>query len=155
MEEQERDGNIFFYNPHNFWAYMPGRRASEDAYYAHFAAVRRHAFFVVGGITEADRQFKRTYQHQFFQIDARPILQIPRTNYITLIGDMLISVRVPEKFAHALDDLYASGRPVADLLPDIVALCKRPGAVRCVLEHSAIKAKRLRKMLSQGFWRPE
>ena len=70
LERYEKDGQVLFYNPHNFWAYMPGRRKSEEAYYRHFTEEGLHAFFTVGGECAADLQFKRAYQDSYLQIDA-------------------------------------------------------------------------------------
>lgn len=152
LQLEELEGvQTFFYNPHNFWAYVPERKKSEDAYYAHFAQTKRHAFMVMGGINMADMDFKRTYQNDYFQIDARPVASLGRRDHITVMGDLVLTARVSKQLADKLDALYGSGQPVSQLQPSIVEAYRTPQRIRLMLEHNAQKAKKLRKLLSKNF----
>jgi hypothetical protein len=152
LEQYEQDGKIFFYNPHNFWAYIPERKESEDKYYAYFEKSRKHAYFTVGGISSADMEFKRAYQNDFLQIDARSIPSFGRNNHITVLGNFVISVRLTANIAARLDKLYALNESMEKILPDIVKETKAIGNIKFVFEHNAAKAKKIRKVLSPNFF---
>jgi len=149
LEEYERDGQIFFYN---FWAYVPERRGAEDAYYTHFAETKLHAFFVIGGDSRADMEFKSAYQDDYLQIDARSIPSFSRRDHITLIGDFVITVRLSKALSARIDDLYASQISMEELLPEITQAYRSRSNIRFVLENSPQKAKKLRKTLSKNFY---
>ena len=156
LEELERDGEVFFYNPHNFWAYLPERVDSETAYYGHFAKQKLHAFFTVGGAMPADMTFKRTYQNDYLQIHAENVPGLPRSGHIAVLGDYVVTVRLPKQLATDIDALYGSGREVADFLPELERLLRRAGRIRLTVERNAGKARALKKRLSLAFyfWRP-
>ncbi|MDB5195107.1 MAG: hypothetical protein JWO84_291 [Parcubacteria group bacterium] len=152
MELSLSGQEIFFYNPHDFWAYVTERKESEDRYYHHFSETKQHAFFTVGGETEADRQFKREYQNEYLQIDTRGILALSRTDHVTIIGSIIITVRVNKKVAAQIDQLYESGGSVEAILPGIEAILRKPGTIRLIIEDRAPKATQLRKVLAKNFY---
>ncbi len=152
LEAAAEEKEIFFYNPHDFWAYLPERRESEDAYYRHFAATGRHGFLVVGGESLADREFKRTYQNENFQIDTRNVSSLARRDHLTILGPLVITVRLPKKLAAHIDDLYASGKAMSALLPSVLEACRAPGTLRFVLENHPAKAKRIKQLLAKNFY---
>ncbi|MES2225543.1 MAG: hypothetical protein V4480_01925 [Patescibacteria group bacterium] len=154
LEELEKDGQIFFYNPHNFWAYIPERREQENAYYSHFTDSKLHAFFTLGGESAADLEFKRSHQNQYLQIDTRNIPSLPRTDHITIMGDFIITVRIPKVLSARIDELYSSGNSISELLPILIKLYRTTFSSRFVLEHNPTKAKKLKKMLSTNFYFP-
>jgi len=152
LEEHERDGQVFFYNPHDFWAYVPGRKESEETYYRHFAEARIHAFLTIGGTTPADMEFKRQYQNEYLQIDARDISALGRTKHLTVLGDFVITVRVGRALAAEIDALYARGTSTEAIAPELETLYQTPARIRFTLEHSPGKAKKFRKLLSRNFY---
>lgn len=155
LESLEKDGEIFFYNPHNFWAYIPERKASEDAYYRHFAELKLHAFFTIGGESLADSEYKRAYQDAFLQIDTRTISSLSRTDHITVMGDYVITVRIGKSMATQIDQHYASGKPIQELLPSFTLLFEQNFPSRFVLENNRAKAEKLKKILSRNFYFPK
>jgi DNA-binding Lrp family transcriptional regulator len=143
---------IFFYNPHNFWAYLPARKESEDAYYRHFSDTEHHGFFTVGGDSVADAEFKRKYQGEYLQIDLRNIVSFRRTDHVTIIGPIVITVRLAKGVSERIDKLYASGENVKEILPEIVNICQKPGKIRFILENNATKAAKVKKVLARNFY---
>jgi hypothetical protein len=151
IEEASATKEIFFYNPHNFWAYMPERKESEAAYYAHFSQ-NQHGFLTLGGETELDKQFKREFQSEYFQIDTREVPALRRSDHLTLIDSLILTVRLPRRLTARIDELYASGREVKDMLPELLAACGASGNTRFTLENSPAKAAKLKKLLSKNFY---
>ncbi len=142
---------VFFYNPHDFWAYLPARRESEDAYYQHFSQ-EQSGFLTIGADSRADLDFKRAYQHEYLQINLKNIASIRRTDHVTVLGPYIITIRLSKSLSDRLDALYASGREIAELLPEIEKIVGKPGKIRFVLENNPTKAEKLRKMLSRDFY---
>lgn len=157
LEKSTSPRETFFYNPHNFWAYLPARKESEDAYYRHFSDTGHYGFFTVGGDSVADTEFKRRYQSEYLQIDLRNIPLFRRTDHITIIGPVIITVRLAKGVSERIDKLYTSGEGIADILPRIVEICRKPGKIRFMIENNSTKAGKIRKMLARNFYfkRPE
>jgi hypothetical protein len=151
-EEAAAERETFFYNPHDFWAYLPERKESEDAYYAHFARSKQYGFFTIGGETEADREFKRKYQSEHLQIDLRNISSFGRRDHITLIGSLIITARLSKALAGRVDELYASGRKMGEILPELIQACQKPGKVKFILENNPAKAQKLKRILAKNFY---
>lgn len=143
---------IFFYNPHNFWAYLPARKASEDAYYQHFATAKQYGFFTLGGGTAADKEFKRSYQGEHLQIDLREVSRFKKTDHITIVDSFIMTVRLSKSVSERIDKLYSTNRSMNEILPDIAAICQKPGKIRFLIENNQAKAARLRQFLSRNFY---
>lgn len=152
LEQSVSAREILFYNPHNFWAYLPARKESEDAYYRHFSETGRYGFFTVGGNSRADTEFKREYQNEHLQIDLRNISFFRRTDHITIINSMIITVRLAKGISERIDKLYASGKNIKDILPEIINICSKPGKIRFLLENNQTKANKLKKVLAKNFY---
>lgn len=146
---------IFFYNPHNFWAYMPERKESEDRYYAGFNSATKQGYFVVGGISAADMEFKTTYQNRFLQIDARNIGTIPRTDHISIVGDFVLTVRLSKTLAGRIDAAYEQPVSRGESIALISEAWTNAPTARFILENNPAKARRLRTILSKNFVRCE
>lgn len=152
LEQATSANEIFFYNPHNFWAYLPARKASEDAYYQHFSDTGRHGFFTIGGNSRADTEFKRGYQNEHLQIDLRDIALFRRTDHVTILDSMIVTVRLSNAVSERIDKLYASGKSLEDIFPEIVRICQKPGKIRFMLENDSTKAGKLKKVLARNFY---
>lgn len=155
LEEGNQSEFIFIYDPHNFWAYVPERKKSEDSYYAHFAKQKKYGFFVIGGESKADMEFKKIYQNNFLQVDTRAISGLGRRDHITVVGDLVITARMSKQFSVQLDQLYGLQEPIVKILPKILTAYAGSPDVRLIIEHNAAKARRLKKMLSTNFYMPQ
>lgn len=142
----------FFYNPHDFWAYLPARKGSEDAYYRHFSQTGRYGFFTIGGASPADKEFKRAYQDEYLQVDLQDIRQFRRTDHLTVLDSFILTVRLGKKLAGRIDTLYEAGETIDLILPDLIRACQRPGKIRLIFENNPAKAARLRKVLAKNFY---
>ena len=152
VEDSMKNPEVFFYNPHNFWAYIPEREASEQAYYRSFSHAKKTAFFTVGGETVGDQEFKKSYQSPYLQVDTRDIKSFRRTDHITVIGSLIITARLSKKVASRLDKLYSSGKSIKDILPAVLEIFDSKEKIRCILENDALSAQKLRKVLSKNFY---
>jgi len=151
LERSVTTREVFFYNPHDFWAYLPARRESESAYYQHFTG-ERTGFLTLGGETPTDMAFKREYQHEYFQINLQKMAYFRRTDHVTVIGPYIITTRLSKSLSDRIDALYATAKSVDDIRSQLVHLCAKPGKIRFVLENNPAKALGLRKILSKEFY---
>lgn len=149
--EEDPNRHPFFYNPHNFWAYIPELKKSEDEYYTQFLKEKKQAYFVVGEKNNADKEFKRRYQNKYFQIDLRIIPSLGRRDHITVLGDFVITARLSQSLSKLIDDFYESEQSLEKILPSILEAYRSDAKVRLVFEHNTKKATKLRKLLSSNF----
>ncbi|MFA7302647.1 MAG: hypothetical protein WC030_02770 [Candidatus Paceibacterota bacterium] len=156
LERAVEAREVFFYNPHDFWALLPARKESEEAYYRHFGP-EQQGFFTIGSESQADLTFKRTYQTEFLQINLGKITSIRSTDHVTVLGSYIILARLSKAVAERIDALYASGKTAEGFLPELLKICARPGKIRLVLENNPKKADKLKKLLAKDFYfrRPE
>lgn len=152
LEHAHASREVFFYSPHNFWVYLPECRQSTDTFYRHLSETSRHGFFTVGGNSVADAEFKEKHQHKHLQIDLREVTSFRRTDHITIIGSILITIQLPKGITRQIDEIYASGENMEDILPKIIRACHKPGKIRFMIENNPKKAERLRKALARGFY---
>lgn len=152
LEHSDHVREVFFYNPHNFWAYLPDRKESEDAYYRHFSEKKVYGFFTVGAESLPDREFKRAYQNDFLQIDLRDIDSISRTDHVSVLGPFVVTVRLAKDMSERIDQLYASGKPIEQLVPGLIKICTAPGKIRFVLENNPARADKMRRLLARNFY---
>lgn len=147
---------LFIYNPHSFWILLPGRKESEESFFNHFGP-QQAGFLTIGGETAADWEFKRTYQHDYLQIDLRPLASIRRTDHVTVLGPYIITTRLSKSLVERMDALYAASMATEMLLPELMKLYARPGKMKIIIEHSSGKAEKLRRTLARNFYikRPE
>jgi hypothetical protein len=75
-----------------------------------------------------------------------------RTDHVTVLGPYIISTRLSKALTGRIDTLYASGQSATLLTPDIIRECVRPGKLRLILEHNAVKAEKLRRILARNFY---
>ena len=155
LESLEQETGAFFYNPHNFWAYVPARKDSEDAYYKHFLTEKRHAYFVVGGQTKADMQFKRTYQHAYLQINTEIVPGFNRRDHLTILGDHIVTVRLPASLAVHIDNLFEDNDLPEEIGQRIVEEYEIRRDVHLTVERNGRKALKLRTSLARDFHIPK
>jgi len=142
----------FFYNPHNFWAYLPARKQSEDAYYRNFLNTESYGFFTIGSDSRADMEFKREYQNEHLQIDLRNIQIFRRTDHITILNSIIITVRLDKRISERIDKLYALEENINGILPEIIKICQKPGKIQFTIENNSTKAKKMKKILAKNFY---
>lgn len=141
---------VFFYNPHDFWIFVPGRQQSEDVFYKNFAKDKTHCFFTIGGTSELDMDFKRQYRSDYLKINLEPIRKFKRTEHVTVWGSHIITVILPLPVARKVDIFYQDNNK-----EKLIDLLQENFKVKIKIEHKPRKAKKLRKLLSKNFYIPK
>lgn len=141
---------VFFYNPHDFWIFIPDRRESEDNFYKSFEKDKQYGFFTIGGISNLDMDFKRQYRSAYLKINLEPIQKIKRTDHITVRGSHIITVKLPLSIARKVDMFYQDNKK-----EKLIGLLQENFKVKIKIEHKPHKATRLRKLLGKNFYIPK
>lgn len=152
---EENGYPAFFYNPHDIWIYVPGRKESEDAYYKSFADMKQYAFFSIGGVSNSDKHFKKTYQNDYLQIDLSESKHFNRNENLTVLGNYVITVSLPTKSTAKIDSLYKQERSEKEMLCKMKEIAQKPQKIKITVEHNQNKAKKLRKKMSKNFFIPK
>lgn len=152
---EENKFPVFFYNPHDIWIYIPERRDSEDSYYRSFDKLKQHAFFSVGGTSDADKKFKQKYQSDYLQIDLSKSTYFNRNAHITILGNYIITVTLPKTCATCIDALYNQNESEEVMINKMREIVQTPQEIKIVVENNSNKAKKLRKRLAKNFHIPQ
>lgn len=152
MEKSDTYNETFFYNPHDFWAYLPSRKTSEHTYYRSFSKNQRFGYFTIGGTLRADKEFKREYQSHNLQVHLKEIPAFRRTDHITIIDNYVITARLPILTTNKIEALYGTNQAIAHILPKIIEISRNPGKIQLIVENNPHKAARIMKTLSKNFY---
>lgn len=146
---------IFIYNPHPFWEQIPNRRESEDSYFKYHEKYKRNGYYVLGGTTIHDINYRKKYSAQYFKIDLKNITSFKRTEHITIIGDLIFTMSTSKSFAKHIDALYKKSKNPKDLQNEIYTLCKHQWIINSKIEHNSKKALILKKRIARMFMSEE
>lgn len=139
----------FFYNPHDFWIFVPDRKESEKTFYRSFAEEQKYGFFTIGGADKLDAHFKKTYRSNYLKINLESIDVFKRTDHVTVWGPYIISVKLPLHIAKRIDHLYQRND-----VNTLTSLLQTKFKVKIKIEHKPNKADKLRTRLSKNFYIP-
>ena len=142
---------IFMYNPHSFWSLIPGRKASEDNYVNHHEKNKRYGYYVLGGTTIHDINLRKQYSARYYKVDIHYIESFSRNEHITVIGDLVFTMKIPIALAKKIDQLYLSLTDETILAREIGELEKHTWRIDSKIEHNAKKAQILRRRIGQQF----
>lgn len=154
IELETKGFPVFHFTPHQFWPLVPGRRESEQEYYAELDNHQIHVYTVIGGNTLADataRETLRTFYHQIF-LD--PSINLNRRDHISVIENYIITTRISVKLAREIDQAYETTANETDLSKKFSVMFRNPGSITMIVENNRPKAKKLRKRLSADFHLP-
>ncbi len=147
-------GPVFHSEPHEMWIHLEDRYESQMEYINSFAKDKRLCFLVFGGTTAMDREYKKTYQNEYLQIDLQDKPNfIKRDKFLTIIGDVLITTIISKELSERIDKVYENTPKEDSEFPTkIREAFKNPGSVKLKIERNNQKAKQLRKKLSKNFY---
>lgn len=150
-------GPVFHSEPHEMWIHLEDRYQSQIEYIQSFAKHQRYCYLVFGGTTTMDTEYKRAYQNEYLNVDLqnKPTF-IKRNQFVTIIGDTIITTIISAPLAEKIDKLYDS---IQEKDPEFGNKLKEvfinPGPVKLRIERNKLKARKLRKQLSKNFYIPQ
>lgn len=145
---------IFFYNPHDIWSLIStSRKQSEDEYYSKLFKSKTFVFINNGGNTIFDKNIKKIRENNYTQINLGNSL-FNDTDYITIIGDYITTVRIPKSIASKINKSYTESRNDDVFYKSINEIGIEKKKVKLFIERNHEKAKKLRKRVAKDFYIP-
>lgn len=148
------DYPVFFYNNHVVWLHLKDRKESQTNYLNNFDAEKRYAGFVVGGDSAMDKEFKKVFSKKYLQAEIRKIDSI-RYDSITVHGDYVVTVKFNKRTNELVDRLYKTSKSIQELEEGLEKSLEGNLPVKLTIEKNALKAEKLRKILSKNFYIPK
>ncbi len=143
---------IYMYDNHCFWVYIRERQKSEIEHYKSYPKKKRRAYFLIGGETELDFLFKRTFSNSFLKINCVHTHGFKKTDHITVIGDLVINSKTPPQFSENIDRIYRNKKLSKE--EKIQKINEEVAQIRKVsfkIEHNTKKAEKYRKIIGRDF----
>lgn len=146
---------VFIYNPHPFWDQVPGRKHSENDYFNYHEKNKRNGYYVLGGTTIHDINYRKEYSAQYFKIDLKSMNSFNRRDSITVIGDLIFTMSTSASFAKRIDTIYETFTESEKLGNEIAILCEHEWIINSKIEHNPKKALVLKKRIARIFMSSE
>lgn len=148
-----KDAPIFFYNNHVIWLHLEGRKENQESYLNSFDLENKHAFFVVGGNTQADQDFKKNFNRQYLRVELRSISSI-KYDSVTVYGDYIVTVKFKKRTTDFVNRLYKECKTDKDFEEGLKKSLEARLSVTLVIKKDKKKAYKLRQILSKNFYVP-
>ena len=149
---QNLETPLCFYSHHYFWTYNYSREYNDAWYLDLFKKNKQPAFFLVGEETFLDYHFKKTYSAQHMKINCIRVKFIEPELHIVLIGDLVITTKMPDAFVKAVDDLYQKNIDNHDEVLEFLNQNNNTDtAVQVTIEKNQKKLKKYQKNILKDF----
>ena len=145
------NNQIFIYDPHWIWWYLPDNFESEAEFARSFN--KNHCgYFLIGGNDAEDQEIRRQWQHEYLRINLDPDIKIPRKNYHTVIGDLVFTTLIPKVVTDEIDKIYQAGYKGQDLKKRLQpVLTNKVPKIIFKIECNKAKAKKIKKIIGKDF----
>lgn len=148
------DYPIFFYNTHVVWLHLSDRKESQTNYLNSFDHDKKYAYFVVGGSSPVDQEFKKFFNREYLRVELRKIDSI-KYDSVTTHTDFIITVKFTKKTTALIEQVYSESKTMQELESLLNRRLKNNLSVQLIIERNAKKAEKLRKVLSKNFYIPK
>ncbi|MBP6854771.1 MAG: hypothetical protein KBD26_00095 [Candidatus Pacebacteria bacterium] len=137
--------------PHQFWWYIEGREESEIEYEQQFKRNKIYYYALIGGKDEIDKKHKLFTQNEYHQIHLETKIPLNRRDHISVMGDYVVTTRIPSTTAKSIDLLYNTVSDEEIIKIKLSALLNKPVKITLTIEKSKQKADKLRGMFKKYF----
>ena len=155
LDDKMGDYPVFLYSPYHIWYHISERTQSEADYFTSFITKKRYGFLTIGNDTALDREFKKTTQSEYLQIDTWDKSLWKETDNLTIINDYVINTVLSKKLVTAIKDYYSSSLAPEQATVKLNAVLSSPSQSKIKIERNAKKARVLRKKLFKNFYLPK
>ena len=145
---------MLIYHPHEWLIHT--RIASETFFLNRFTEDKKLVFFSIGGNTEIDTQFKKTWENKYRQIGTNINLGLKKTEYLNVFGDFIFKVTTSTRFAEDLEKFFKKNLKITEEnKAELEALCNRRDTTKMTLTRSKKEADKWRTKFSKYFYLPK
>jgi hypothetical protein len=142
---------VYMYNPHSFWSLIPGRMDSEDTYVEHHENNKRNGYYILGGTTIHDVNFRKKYSAQYFKVDIQGKDSFKRSEHITVLGDLVFTMSLSSALARKIDQIYLETKTEEGILKAIADLEAYSWNISSLVENNPKKAYLLKRKIAKNF----
>jgi predicted transcriptional regulator len=145
---------ILIFHPHEWLIHT--REASERFFLRRFDEDKKLVFFAIGGKTELDKVFKKTWESNLRQIGIGIPFNTKRTEYINVLGEYVFKVSLSDKLNKALDEFFKTHKEITpENKPLLENLCNSKSGVKMVFTKSKKGSALLRERFNKYFFVPK
>ena len=144
---------IFFYNSHVVWIHVRDRKESQRNYLDSFDAEHKYAYFIVGGDTALDKDFRKEFNREYLQVELRKIDAI-KYDSVTVHADYVVTVKFSKGTSNAVERLYAGTDSAAALERGLEESFRGGRPIRLTIERNKRRADSIRKVLAKNVYIP-
>lgn len=125
LEREASGAELYFYNPHQFWLYIPDRAQSEKGYINYIKNKKLNVAHLIGNTTTYDKAFAKTYVGSTYEIYCTQIKNLSKRDNIAVFGDFVLNTKTSAKLADEIDRIYTaakSEKELADKIADVISI---------------------------------
>jgi hypothetical protein len=143
----------FIWNPHDF--FVIGRNQVEIDIFEKFKTTDKYGFFIIGGNTTLDKEFKKTWTNSHVSINIDETTLFANNHYLNIFDDFIIEVYIDIVLATKIEGFYkANPRITLEKTQEFEKLLSQKYPVRMKISRKKKKALALRKKLAKDFYIP-
>lgn len=149
---KEESELTYYFCPHQYWWFVPGRRESEMNFYKAFLENKSHAVLLIGGVTQTDKETKKLIVNDFVQVHLDDNNGFRMTDSLTIKNNLIITTRLPMAISNKISGVFnqnLSSTETEVLLADIF---RKKIPVRIIIERNNKKAEKLKKQIGKYFY---
>lgn len=142
----------YFFCPHQYWWFVPGRRESEINFYTSFEENKQNAILLLGGRTKTDIEMKRLISNEYVQVHPEEDHGLRMTDNLTVKNDLIIRTRLSFSTSTAINDIFNRNLSYVETEKLLQKFFNKNIAVRILIERNQKKAEKLRKQIGKYFF---
>ncbi len=144
---------ILIFHPHEWLIHT--RVSSESFFLSRFEEDKKLVFFAIGGKTEFDKAFKKTWESKFRQIGIGISYNMKHVEYINVLGDYVFKVSLSNKLNKDLELFFKTHKEVTlENKAELEKLCSRKDSAKMVFVRSKKEAALWRTRFNKHFYKP-
>jgi len=142
----------YFFCPHQYWWFVPGRRESEINFYKSFELNKEYAVLLLGGRSKTDIEMKRIVSNDYVQVHPEESHGLKMTDNLTIKNDLIIRTRLPFAASGMINDIFNKNLSYIETEQLLESFFKKNIPVRILIERNKEKSDRLRKQIGKYFF---
>lgn len=145
---------ILIYHPHEWLVHT--RPHAESLFLNRFEDDKKVVHFAIGGKTELDKDFKKTWESMFRQIGIGISYGQKRAEYINVLGDYVFKIMLSDRFNKDLELFFKTHQKITpENKTELEKLCTRKDSVKMTLIRSSKEAALWRARFKKHFFGPK
>lgn len=142
----------YFYCPHQYWWFVPGRRESEIHFYKQFMEEKRHAVLLLGGTTITDKQTRDIIANPYVQVHTEVERSFRPGDNLTIKNDIIIRTRLPRAASTRIHEVFEKSMSMQETEELLAKLFSKKISVKIQIERNAKKAEKLIRQIGKYFY---